>query len=144
MSYLTSYPTAVHRTIKLLYLPSDARLGGVLAGLRRLQSRAIRAAYRRLSDGLALRQLYGALRAHPVGQGLHTWLLLSGISKAAALYERRPDGKGVFGGKRSLVERSQGKLTEDEWKAKRLCPLMIEGHARSFGRQGGNRLVTLD
>ena len=144
MSYLTSYPTAVHRTIKLLYLPSDARFGGVLAELRRLQSRAIRAAYRRLSDGLALRQLYGALRAHPIGQGLHTWLLLSGISKARALYALRPDGKAVFGGRRRLIERSQGKITPEEWKAKRLWPLAIEGHARSFGSQGGNHLVTLD
>jgi len=134
----------MHRTVKLPYIPSDARFWDVLHHLRRLQSRAIRTAYCRLFEGMAQRELYGALRSHPVGQGMHTWMLLSGISKARALYERRPDGKVVFGGKRRLIERSRGKMTADEWKARRLWPLTIEGHARSFGIQGGNHLVTLD
>jgi IS605 OrfB family transposase len=134
----------MHRTVKLPYVPVDARFGDVLAEFRRLQSRAIRTAYCRLSEGMALRDVYAALRAHPVGQGLHTWLLLSGISKARALHELRPDGRVVFGGRRALIERSQGKLTADEWKGRRLWPLAIEGHARSFGTQGGNHLVTLD
>ena len=104
----------------------------------------IRTAYCRLADGGALKQLYGVLRAQPVGQGLHTWLLLSGISKARALYALRPDGKAIFGGKRRLIDRSQGKITESEWKSKRRWPLAIEGHAKSFGRQGGNHLVTIE
>jgi hypothetical protein len=134
----------MHRTIKLPYLATDARFASVLADLRRLQSRAIRTAYCRLSDGMALKELYGALREHPVGQGLHSWLLLSGISKARALHELRPDGKAVFGGKRRLIDRSQGKIGPEEWKAKRLWPLAIEGHGKSYGSQGGNYLVTLD
>jgi len=134
----------MHRTIKLPYIASDAGFGDVLAELRRRQSRAIRSAYCRLTEGWALRQLYGALRAHPVGRDLHTWLLLSGISKARALHQLRPDGKIVFGGKRRLIERSQGRLASQEWKARRLWPLAIEGHAKSFGSQGGNHLVTLD
>ena len=134
----------MHRTIKLSYVSSDARFRDMLADLRRRQSRAIRTAYCRLAEGMAPKQLYGALRAHPVGQGLHTWLLLSAISKARALFTLRPDGKVVFGGKRRLIERSQGKITEAEWKAKRLWPLSIEGHAKSYGIQGGNHLVTLD
>ena len=134
----------MHRTVRLPYVPSDARFLGVLLHLQRLQSRVIRTAYCRLSEGMAPRDLYGALRGHPVGQGLHTWLLLSGISKARALHGRRPDGKVVFGGKRRLIERSQGKMTAGEWKARRPWPLAIEGHAKSFGIQGGNHLVTLD
>ena len=50
----------------------------------------------------------------------------------------------VFGGRKALIERSRGKITESEWKHKRLSPLIIEGHAKSFGHQGGNHLVTLD
>jgi hypothetical protein len=134
----------MHLTIKLPYIASDIRFKDALADLRRRQSRVIRTAYCRLSEGMAPKDLYRALRLHRVGQGLHTWLLLSGISKARALHERRPDGKVVFGGKRRLLERSQGRITEGAWKAMRLWPLAIEGHAKSFGRQGGNHLVTLD
>ena len=134
----------MHRTIKLPYIASDTRFTGILADLRRRQSRATRTAYCRLAEGLAPKQLYPALRSHSVGQGMHSWLISSAISKATALYKRRPEGKVVFGGKRRLIERSQGKITKEEWKARRLWPLEIEGHARSFGKQGGNHLVTLD
>jgi len=75
---------------------------------------------------------------------MQSWLLLSAISKATALYKRCPEGKVVFGSKRRLIERSQGRITMEEWKARRLWPLEIEGHARSFGKQGSNHLVTLD
>ena len=143
MSILTHQYRTMHRTIKLSYI-ADGRFRDTLADLRRRQSRAIRTAYCRLAEGMAPKQLYGALRAIPAGQVMHTWLLLSGISKARALYALRPDGKVVFGGRRRLIERSQGKITELEWKAKRLWPLVIEGHARSFGSQGGNHMVTLD
>ena len=134
----------MYRTIKLSYVAPDDRFRAVLGDLRRRQSRATRMAYCRLADGTALGQVYGTLRAHPVGQGMDTWLLLSGISKARALHKLRPDGKVVFGGRRRLIERSQGKITQSEWRARRLLPLVIEGHARSFGKQGGNHLVTLD
>jgi hypothetical protein len=108
------------------------------------QSRAIRTAYRRLAEGISQRELYRTLRAHPTGQGFHTWLLLSGISKAKALHKLRPDGKVVFGGRKRLIERSQGKIGAGDWKDFRLMPLVIEGHARSYGPQGGNHLVSLD
>jgi hypothetical protein len=93
---------------------------------------------------MALKNLYGTLRSHPAGRGLHTWLLLSAISKAKSLYHARPEGKVIFGGRRRFLERCQGKLSDAEWKLCRLSPLVIEGHAKSYGPQGGNHLVSLD
>jgi hypothetical protein len=133
----------MHRTVKLPYT-ADSAFFGVLVELRRRQSRAIRTAYFLLVDGMPLKNLYRALRGHPVGQGLHTWLLLSAISKANSLYRLRPDGKVVFGGRKNLMDRSRGKMTDSEWRERRLSPLIVEGHAKSFGPQGGNHLVTLD
>jgi hypothetical protein len=49
----------------------------------------LRTAYCRLADGTTVNDLYRTLRAHPVGQGLHTWLLLSAMSKAKAMFEAR-------------------------------------------------------
>jgi hypothetical protein len=123
----------MHRTIKLPYTTKDAGFFGVLLELRRKQSRALRTAYCRLVGGMAFKELYRTLRAHPVGQGLHTWLLLSAMSKAKAVHKARPDGKAVFGGRKRLADRSQGKLSKEEWKARRLAPLWIEGHAKSYG-----------
>lgn len=62
----------MHRTIKLSFVPSDARFLEALAELRLRQSRVIRTAYCQLAEGMALNHLYRALRTHPVGQGLHS------------------------------------------------------------------------
>jgi len=115
-----------------------------LTDQRRRQGRLIRSAYRCLVCGVAPGELFKTLRQRPVGQGLHTWLILSGIKKAVALFARHPDGKVVFGGRRAFLERAQGRMSREEWRAARLMPLYIEGHARSYGPQGGNHLVTLD
>ena len=131
------------RTIKLRYEGSTA-FAELLAQQRRLQSRLIRSAYRRLADGVAQRDLYAALRSHAVGQGLLTWLTLSGMKKAAAVHARFPQGKVVFGSRRALVDRAQDRISSAEWRSARLMPLYVEGHARSYGSQGGNHLVTLD
>jgi hypothetical protein len=40
--------------------------------------------------------------------------------------------------------RAQGRITAQEWKAKRLLPLYFEGHAKSHGEQGGNHRFVLD
>jgi hypothetical protein len=131
------------RTIKLRYEPTVG-FAEVLAEQRWRQWRLIRSAYKRLVAGMAQRELYGELRAQPVGQGLHTWLILSGVKKASALYARHPGGRIVFGGRRSFLDRAQGRIGREEWRKVRLPPLYIEGHARSYGAQGGNHLVTLD
>jgi hypothetical protein len=131
------------RTIKLRY-EAASNFVGMLADQRRRQGRLIRSAYRLLASGTPQRDLYTSLRGHPVGQGLHTWLILSGMKKAAALYKRHPDGGLVFGGRRALVDRAQGRMTHEEWRAARLMPLYVEGHAKSYGAQGGNHLATLD
>jgi hypothetical protein len=131
------------RTLKLPYEPTEG-LAQVLADQRRRQGRLIRSAYRLLASGLAQRDLYQALRSHPVGKGLHTWLVLSGIKKAQALYARFPSGRIVFGGRRAFLERAQGRMSREEWRSARLMPLYIEGHAKSYGAQGGNHLITLD
>jgi hypothetical protein len=115
-----------------------------LADLRRLQSRLIRSAYQLLVKGAAQRELYTVLRSHTVGQGLKTRLILSGMKKASAVHARFPQGGIVFGGRRALVDRAEDRISHEEWKAARLMPLYVEGHAKSYGSQGGNHLVTLD
>ena len=131
------------RTIKLRY-EAAAGFSELLRDLRLRQGRLTRSAYRLLAGGTEKRDLYGVLRAHPVGQGLNTWLILSGMKKAGALHARHPDGKVVFGGRRALIDRAQGRITHEDWRAARLMALYIEGHAKSFGPQGGNHLLTLD
>jgi hypothetical protein len=77
------------RTIKLGY-EAGPGFAAMLADQRRLQGRLVRSAYRRPASGTAQRDLYRALRSEPVDQGLHTWLILFGMKKAASLFARSP------------------------------------------------------
>jgi hypothetical protein len=132
----------MHRTRETPFGPSDPRHRDTLPDLRRRQSRAIQTACCRHSKRAAIKQLCGAPRADPLGQGEHTWLPPSGISRARTFHETLPDGSNAFGQGRRLIERVRGMAMEREWKAKRFWPLVIEdGHARQFGRQGSSHLL---
>lgn len=106
------------RTIKLRY-EGNSDFAVLLSDLRRLQCRLIRSAYERLVAGTAQRDLYTTLRSHPVGQGLHTWLILSAMKKASAIQARFPQGGIVFGGRRVLFDRTQGRISHEEWRTAR-------------------------
>jgi hypothetical protein len=69
---------------------------------------------------------------------------LSALKRSRALHRASPHKAVIFGGKYNLQLRSLGKITAEEWKAKRLLPLYFEGHAKSYAEQGGNHRFVLD
>src|SRR5579859_5778512 len=99
--------------------------------------------YNRVREGKKDKEILGLLRAMPQGR-LDAWLTLSALKRAHALDRANPKRTVVFGGKRNLQLRGQGKITAAQWKAKRLLPFYFEGHAKSHGEQGGNRRFVLD
>jgi IS605 OrfB family transposase len=130
------------RTIKLEYEATPQAVA-LIQLWRRNESVLIRTAYNRLHDGIPVRDLYAILKGLRQGQ-TDTWLNLSAIKKAQAIQKANGPRKVVFGGKQNLAARRAGKLTHEEWRAQRLLPLYIEGHAKSHGSQGGNHRFDLD
>lgn len=130
------------RTVKLAYttVPEAAE---IIAQWRKAQSVVIRTAYNRVREGKKEKEILDSLRATPQGR-LDSWLTLSAVKRARALHRANPERVAIFGGKHNLQLRAQGKITSAEWKAKRLLPLYFEGHARSYGKQGGNYRFELD
>lgn len=57
----------------------------------------------------------------------------STIYEAKALYKANQDNKVIFGGKGTLKERENKKITNEEWKLKRLLPLCNIGKANGKG-----------
>ncbi len=107
------------------------------------QSVVIRTAYNRVREGKKDKEILALLRAMPQGR-LDSWLTLSALKRAHALHRANPDKTVIFGGKHNLQLRAAGKITSAQWKAKRLLPLYFEGHAKSYGEQGGNHRFVLD
>lgn len=130
------------RTIKLAYKTVPQAIG-IIAQWRQAQSVVIRTSYNRVCDGLKDKDLLIQLRSMPQGK-LDSWLTLSAIKRARALYQANPARKVIFGGKHGFKLRAEGKITKSEWRAKRLLPLYFEGHAKSYGEQGGNHRFVLD
>jgi IS605 OrfB family transposase len=130
------------RTIKLPYgtVPQAAEL---IARWRKAQSVVVRIAYNQLREGKTDKEILGLLRTRPQGR-LDSWLTLSALKKAKTVHKAHPQAPVVFGGKRQFQLRAQGKITRQEWRARRLLPLYLEGHAQSYGEQGGNHKFVLD
>jgi len=130
------------RTVKLSYTTVPQAVEIIAQG-RKAQSVVIRTAYNRVREGKKDKEILDLLRVMPQGK-LDAWLTLSALKRARALHRASPDRTVVFGGRHNLQLRAQGKITAEEWKAKRLLPLYYEGHARSHGEQGGNHRFVLD
>ena len=130
------------RTVKLSYAAAP-QASEIIAQWRKAQSVVIRTAYNRVREGKKDKEILDLLRTMPQGK-LDSWLTLSALKRARALHRASPLQAVIFGGKRNLQLRSQGKITAQEWKAKRRPPLYFEGHAKSHGEQGGNHRFVLD
>jgi len=130
------------RTVKLSYTTVPQAIE-VIAQWRKAQSVVIRSAYNRVREGKKDKEILDLLRAMPQGR-LDSWLTLSALKRAHALHRASPERTVIFGGKHNLQLRAQGNITAAQWKAKRLLPLYFEGHAKSYGEQGGNHRFVLD
>ncbi len=130
------------RTVKLSYTTVPQAVE-IIAQWRKAQSVVIRTAYNRVREGKKDKEILDLLRVMPQGK-LDSWLTLSALKRARALHRTSPGRTVVFGGRHHLQLRAQGRITAQEWKAKRLLPLYFEGHAKSYGEQGGNHRFVLD
>jgi IS605 OrfB family transposase len=130
------------RTVKLSYTTVPQAIE-IIAQWRKAQSVVIRTAYNRMRECKQDKEILDLLRIMPQGK-LDSWLTLSALKRSRALHRASPHKAVIFGGKHNLQLRSQGKITAEEWKAKRLLPLYFEGHAKSYGEQGGNYRFELD
>ena len=108
------------RTVKLSYTTVPQAVE-IIAQWRKAQSVVIRTAYNRVREGKKDKEILDLLRAMPQGK-LDSWLTLSALKRARALHRANPGRTVVFGGKHNLQLRAQGKITAQEWKAKRLLP----------------------
>ena len=120
------------RTIKLSYTTVPQAIE-IIAQWRKAQSVVIRTAYNRVREGKKDKEILDLLRTMPQGK-LDSWLTLSGLKRSRALHLASPHKAVIFGGKHNLQLRSQGKITAEEWKAKRLLPLLLRGACQELWR----------
>lgn len=100
----------------------------------------MRFAYNRFVEGKNLKEVRELCGQKSFGKFLGYWLYGCAIDEARTWFKIVPSGKLIFGGKQNLRLRSKNKISQDEWRRKRLHSLNSVGEKNC----GGNRLFALD
>ena len=126
-------------TIKLPYKCQDETFNSSLNNLRRVQSSFVRSAYQLFQS---CQSQFDVQKDKTLSSKFEigSWFRQSGLMLAKSIHTRNKDEKVIFGGKINLLKRAQGKLSKEEWRAKRLLPLNVQGESN----YQGNRYFKLD
>ena len=111
----------------------------LLKQYRQEQSCVIRSAFNRYQDKLDEKSIRANIKDLD-NITLDSWWKASAIVTASGIYQKLGDKKVIFGGKQNLYRYNRGLITKDEFKARRLRPLVSIGEAF----QTGNRKFRLD
>ena len=126
-------------TIKLPYKNIDEKYLKTLLDLQRVQSNITRYSFNRFQDGLKDNDVREQLRQID-NLKIDSWFRQCGLLEAKQVFKRRGNDKVIFGGRKNLNDYLLGKKTKEEFKEKRLLPLVSQGEAN----QKGNRKFALD
>ena len=109
--------------------------------LRKEYSSTVRYAYSRFLDGMNEKDIRLMFKLNFKGLKLsNSWLQQCGIREAKQIFKRFKSDKVIFGGKFNYNQRLKGKITQEEYRKKRLLPLNIQGEMLQYG----NRMFDLD
>ena len=123
------------KTIKLPY-----RTNKDLTPILKQYSSVVRYSYNRFLEKKTEKDIRGLTKSLNNIDLLNSWLIQCGIRDAKAIQRRFNNQKIVFGGKFNLVSRAKNRIPKDEYQAKRLTPISIQGEML----QQGNRCFKLD
>ena len=110
--------------------------------LQRQQSAMIRTAYKAASNGLSEKDVRAHVTTRFSGQ-LDSWFIQSAVKKGMGDFKSDQELKKshrIYGGKYFFKARAKGKITNEEWKARRLQPLYLIGESP----RNGNRKFEFD
>ena len=127
------------KTIKLPYKCNIDK--NILFDLMNQQSNIVHIAYNQFKNGMEEKDVRLYIK-NMNNIHLGSWLIQCAIKKASYLWKKDKETKVIscFGGKHLFKKLSQKKISKDEWKRKRLFPIMSQGEQN----QKGNRLFKLD
>jgi IS605 OrfB family transposase len=133
------------QTISIPYRCSDDDRK-FLTELRRVQSAAVRTAYANAvqTDGSKRpeKDVRAIVKSRFTAIGLiDSWTMHCATRVGILKRKLRPDGSIVFGGRKNLERRSKGLISSEQWKAKRLLPLVSYGDSQKVR---GNQNIHLN
>lgn len=94
-------------------------------------------------DNLTELEIRHLLKERDLFTSLDSWFTQCAIREAKSWHAKsKDDDPIVFGGKRNLKLRSEGKITKEEWRALRLHMISVQGEALAYGnRKFGLKII---
>jgi len=126
------------KTVKLP-ITLDKESKELLTTLRRQQSTVIRTSYKSFLVNITEKEIKTKLKSYNL-TNIDSWFIQSGIFKSKSLVKKSNNKTIIFGGKKNWYDFQEKKITKEEFKEKRLSPLVSIGEALS----NGNRKFSLD
>ena len=129
-------------TIKLPYNASSVEFLPFLKRLREEQSSLIRFCYNRLVENNTENEIRTKIKTQFNNiDSLDSWYIASTITEAKTIFSSKKEHKNIiFGGRKNWILYNKKKITKEEFKSKRLSPVIIIGEAS----QKGNRKFILN
>ena len=126
------------KTIKLPIEYSNMEDLQILHEYTRLQNNVIRIAYNRFKENISekeIRLFLKTVNLYSESITIDSWFIQSGIYKAKEMFNKDLEAskssgifpKRIFGSKNNLTKRSKGLISKEEFKNKRILPLLIIG-----------------
>ena len=114
------------KTIKLPYTCNNKIL---ITNLIKQSSSMIKIAYNRFKDGYTEKEIRNLSKSYNNIELLNSWLVQCAIKKAKYLFEKdkKSNKTTIFGGKFNFKQRSQQKISKQEFKLKTYLPICSQG-----------------
>lgn len=100
---------------------------------RREFSSIVRISFNRFREGMTLKEVRAYVK--PLFQHCGSWFVDNGILVGKQLYARHGDRDVVFGGRHNLEMYMRKLITRDEFRARRLSPITIQGERLHHGNR---------
>ncbi len=122
------------KTIKIPYTTTDSS-SSIISNYRQQQSIIVRYAYNRFLDDKSEKDIRLLCKNLNNINLLNSWLVQSGIKKAAEIHKNNEDHVVIFGGKRNFIRRINNKISKDDYKKNRLLPIISVGESIKRGNR---------
>ena len=127
------------KTIKLPYVCENKTL---INKLINQSSSMIKIAYNRFKDGYTEKEIRNLSKSYNNIELLNSWLIQCAIKKAKYLFEKdiHSEKTTIFGGKFNFKQRSQQRISKQEFKSKTYLPICSQGEKS----HNANRMFTFN
>lgn len=124
------------KTVKLPYTCNEIDKA-LISKLQKQSSSMVKIAYNRFADGMSEKEIRALSHSYNNIELLNSWLIQCCIRKAKGLYEKDKTKKvtTIFGGKFNFIQRSEQKITSEEFKEKTILPICSQGEKLHKGNR---------